>query len=53
MRCPHCGQDIPDAVLRDWLNSRIAGSKSEKKAASSRENGKKGGRPRKEVGVTR
>lgn len=36
IKCPHCGQEFA-----------IGAIKSEKKAKASRENGKKGGRPRK------
>ena len=42
MKCPHCGKKIkvnPAAML--------GAIKTEKKAESSKENGKKGGRPKK------
>jgi hypothetical protein len=40
MKCPHCGKEINPASIMGRV-------KSEKKAAASRENGKKGGRPKK------
>ncbi len=46
MKCPNCGKDIPKEVLA----AEMGRSKSAKKSAASRENGKKGGRPRKEEG---
>jgi len=47
--CPHCGKGTPSSEIGRWWAKRISGSKSksEKKAKSSAENGKKGGRPRK------
>jgi len=49
--CPHCQKETPAAEVGRWWAKRISGSKSksEKKAASSRENGKKGGRPKKKL----
>jgi hypothetical protein len=38
--CPHCGKEINAGVL-------LGSIKTEKKAISSRENGRKGGRPKK------
>jgi hypothetical protein len=40
-KCPHCGGEINAASL-------LRSIKSEARADASRENGKKGGRPRKE-----
>lgn len=43
MKCPHCGKEIKVEDAAKALGS----TKTKKKAAASRENGKKGGRPRK------
>jgi hypothetical protein len=43
MKCPHCGKTITASTLAKNLGSR----KSERKAKSSANNGKLGGRPRK------
>lgn len=42
--CPHCGRLMDDHKLAAQILGR---SKSKRKAAASRENGKLGGRPRK------
>lgn len=42
MKCPHCGKEISVAEMA----REIGKAKSERKAKASRENGKKGGRPR-------
>lgn len=42
--CPHCHREINPAAL-------LGSAKSEAKARASRENGKKGGRPRKKKGT--
>lgn len=42
MKCPHCKKEINPAQM-------LGAIKSAKKAKASRENGKKGGRPRKVV----
>lgn len=47
MRCPHCGEEISDDEVAKYLGQRGGKVKSEAKAKASRENGKKGGRPRK------
>jgi hypothetical protein len=44
MTCPHCGREINVGTL---LGREGGLSRSIKKSAASRENGKKGGRPRK------
>jgi len=46
-KCPHCDKDIPLAVFTAYLGSLSKGKTSERKKRASRENGKKGGRPRK------
>lgn len=43
MKCPHCGETIE---MSDFA-AELGKIKSEKKAKSSKENGKQGGRPRK------
>ena len=44
MTCPNCQAEISQAEI----SSQLGKIKSEKKAKASAENGKKGGRPRKE-----
>ena len=46
MKCPHCQKEIPLAVFTQELGRRT----SVRKAKSSRENGKLGGRPKKQKG---
>jgi hypothetical protein len=46
--CPHCGQKIPARIMTQAEAGGVGGkSRSPKKQAASRENGRKGGRPRK------
>jgi len=45
--CPHCGEEIKPAKVKQWAAAQMGKSKSKKKATASAENGKKGGRPRK------
>jgi len=45
--CPHCWKEIEAAEVNRWKASQVGRVKSEKTAAAARENGKKGGRPRK------
>lgn len=47
MRCPHCGEQIDDKLIAKSLGSNGGSVLTEAKAKASRENGKKGGRPRK------
>ena len=50
MKCPHCQGDIPLTLFTRYIG-KLGGSKtSVVKKLSSRENGKKGGRPRKQKG---
>lgn len=50
MNCPHCKKQIEDALIVSEAG-RINGRKtSEARTIASRENGKKGGRPKKEKG---
>lgn len=44
MKCPHCNKEIDPA----YIAREIGKNTSEKKAAASRENGKRGGRPKKQ-----
>lgn len=44
MKCPHCGKKISKSDIAREIGRHT----SEKKAKASAENGKKGGRPRKE-----
>jgi hypothetical protein len=45
IKCPHCGEVINPAKL-------LRSIPSEKRSATARENGKKGGRPRKKKDTT-
>jgi hypothetical protein len=47
MKCPKCGYRIPKKAARKAMASELGKIKSEKRSAAARENGKKGGRPRK------
>ena len=46
IRCPHCEKDIPLALFTSALGKMT----TPRKVKSSRENGRKGGRPRKQKG---
>ena len=52
LQCPHCKRALPLTLFTGYLGSLSKGKTSEKKAKSSRENGKLGGRPPKQKGKT-
>jgi len=45
--CPHCKQAIEAVTIRAAAAALMGSAKSERKATTARDNGKKGGRPRK------
>ena len=50
IRCPHCNKAIPLALFTAHLGSLSKGKTSDRKKQSSRQNGKLGGRPKKQKG---
>ncbi len=50
LQCPHCKKTISLALFTAHLGSLSKGKTSERKKKSSRENGKLGGRPKKQKG---
>lgn len=46
MICPHCQKEVPDEVIAAHLGSKGGKVKSDAKAKASRENGKKGWKPK-------
>jgi hypothetical protein len=47
MTCPHCGAQIAPEIIAASLGALGGSVTSPEKAAAARENGKKGGRPKK------
>jgi hypothetical protein len=47
MNCPHCGKAISIKAAAEVLGKKGGAAKTDRKVTASRENGKKGGRPRK------
>ncbi len=52
LQCPYCNKAIPLALFTAHLGSLSKGKTSERKKRASRENGKLGGRPKKQKGKT-
>ncbi len=52
LNCPHCNKAIPLALFTAHLGRLSKGKTSERKKLASRENGKLGGRPKKQKGKT-
>jgi|ETN07SMinimDraft_1059922.scaffolds.fasta_scaffold621728_2 hypothetical protein len=50
LKCPHCSKVLSLALFTAYLGSLSKGKTSERKKRSSRENGKLGGRPKKQKG---
>ena len=52
MNCPHCNKDLtPEQIKKLW--AMLGGSAiSEAKSNAAKENGKKGGRPKKATGLS-
>jgi hypothetical protein len=50
LQCPYCNQEIPLQLFTSYIGKMARGKTSEAKKLSSRLNGKKGGRPRKQKG---
>lgn len=52
LNCPHCNKAVSLTLFTSYLGSRSKGKTSERKKRASRENGKLGGRPKKQKDKT-